>query len=133
MQIIMLVVYIILGFIAFFMIMQVIQVQLSKKSKGVKISGLEAPLSVLERKGVKGLVYFHSPSCHACKSITPVIQELKTQHKNIYDIDISINRNALDVFGVKATPTTMIVEDGIITNVILGARSKSFLKNLITW
>jgi thioredoxin-like negative regulator of GroEL len=128
----MILVYIFIGIIALFFIMQFNMIRMAKKSKGIRLSGLKGELKILEKKGSKGLVYFFSPSCHACKTQTPLIREMKSEYKNIYDIDISKDFQTAGIFGIKATPTTITVEDGMVNNVYLGAKPKEFLEKLIT-
>jgi thiol-disulfide isomerase/thioredoxin len=128
----MILVYIFAGIIALFFIMQINMIRMAKKSKGIKLSGLKGDLKVLEKKGSKGMVYFFSPSYHACKTQTPLIREMKSEYKNIFDIDISKDFETAGIFGIKATPTTITVEDGMINNVYLGAKPKEFLEKLIT-
>ncbi len=123
--------YIILGIFALFMIMQFGMVLAAKKSKGMKLSGLKANLKKLEGKGASGLVYFFSPSCHACKAQTPVIKTLQSNYKNVYDVDISKDSNTARIFGIKATPTTIAVEDGIIRQVFLGVKPQEFLEKIL--
>jgi len=103
----------------------------ARKSKGKKIEGLQGKLKSLEKKGSKGLVYFFSPSCHACKAQTPIIKELQSSNKNVYDVDISKDMDTARIFGVKATPSTIIVEDGIISRVLLGVKQKDILNNYL--
>lgn len=124
--------YFIGGIILLFILLQVITVLSSKKMKGNKLNGLTGRLKELENSDSKGLVYFFSPQCHACKTITPVIQQMKNEHKNIFDINVAENFDTARIFGIKATPTTILVKGGIISEVIIGARSKNDLENLLS-
>jgi thioredoxin 1 len=128
----MIILYIFTGIIALFLIMQFNMIRMAKRSKGIKLAGLKGELKILEKKGTKGLVYFFSPSCHACKTQSPLIREMKSEYRNIFDIDISKDFQTAGIFGIKATPTTITVEDGMINNVYLGAKPKEFLEKLIT-
>lgn len=125
------IIYIILGLIALIFSLQFMMIIQARKSKGKKITGLQGKLKNLERKGSRGLVYFFSPSCHACKAQTPIIKELQSSNKNVYDVDISKDMDTARIFGVKATPSTIIVEDGIISQVLLGVKQKDVLKNYL--
>jgi thioredoxin-like negative regulator of GroEL len=127
----MILVCVVTGIIGLFFIRQFNMIRMAQKSKGIKLSGLRGELKVLEKKGSKGLVYFFSPSCHACKTQTPLIREMKSEYKNIFDIDISKDFQTAGIFGIKATPTTITVEDGTVNNVYLGAKPKEFLERLI--
>jgi thioredoxin 1 len=112
-------------------IMQLNMLRMAKKSKGIQLSGLTGKMRILEKKGSKGLVYFFSPGCHACKAQTPAIKSLQSEYKNIYDVDISQDSETAQIFGIKATPTTVLVEDGVIRKVLLGAKSKEVLESLM--
>ncbi|HKI77218.1 MAG TPA: thioredoxin family protein [Ignavibacteriaceae bacterium] len=125
------IIYIILGIILLIFSLQFMMIIAARKSKGKKITGLQGKLKDLEKKGSKGLVYFFSPSCHACKAQTPIIKELQSSNKNVYDVDISKDMDTAKIFGVKATPSTIIVEDGIISQVLLGVKQKDVLKNYL--
>ncbi len=127
----MIVLYIVFGIIALFMLMQYAMVFSAKKSKGTKLNGLKGNLRKLEGKDTNGLVYFFSPSCHACKAQTPVIKTLQSKYKNVYDVDISKDFNTARVFGIKATPTTISVENGVIKQVFLGVKQKEFLEKYL--
>lgn len=125
------IIYIILGVIALIFSLQFMMIIQARKSKGKRVSGLHGKLKNLEKKGSKGLVYFFSPSCHACKAQTPIIRELQNSNKNVYDVDISRDMDTARIFGVKATPSTIIVEDGVISQVLLGVKQKDVLKNYL--
>ncbi|MHB1686992.1 MAG: thioredoxin family protein [Ignavibacteriaceae bacterium] len=127
----MIVLYVVFGIIALIMLMQYVMIFSAKKSKGTKLAGLKGNLKKLESNGTKGLVYFFSPSCHACKAQTPVIKTLQSNYKNVYDVDISKDFQTARVFGIKATPTTIAVEDGVIRQVFLGVKPQEFLEKYL--
>lgn len=123
--------YVITTIVGLFVIMQFSMLRMAKKSKGIRLSGLSGSMANLEKKGSKGLVYFFSPGCHACKIQTPLIKSMQSYYKNIYDVDISKDFKTAQIFGIKATPTTILVEDGVINQVLLGAKTKDILEDLI--
>ncbi len=125
------IVYIILAVVILILALQLLMVFAAKKSKGKKLKGLQGQLKGLEKDGSKGLVYFFSPTCHACKAQTPIIKELQSSNRNIFDVDISKDMDTAKIFGIKATPTTMIVKNGTISQVLLGVKQKSVLKNYL--
>ena len=92
---------------------------------------MKGTVQQIEKKGNSGIVYFHSPSCHVCKMQTPIITSLQKKYENVFDIDISKDYNSAKIFGVKATPTTVLVKDGIIQNVLLGAKPESVIEKLL--
>ncbi len=125
------VIYIIAGFALVFFSLQMSMVLSARKSKGKKISGLQGKLKILERNGSKGLVYFFSPGCRACKYQTPIIKELQSSDKNIFDVDISKDLQTARAFGIKATPTTVLIENGVVKQVMLGVKQKEDLRSYL--
>ncbi len=127
----MFILYILAGIFVLFIGLHIMTVFMAKRSKGMKLSGLKGDLKRLEQNGSKGLVYFHSPGCHACKAQTPVIKKLQNKYSNLYDIDVSKDYASAKVFGVKATPTMVQVENGIIKDIIIGARQENAIVSIL--
>lgn len=124
----MIVIYIIAAFVLLIFGLQLTMVISAKKSKGKKITGLQGRLKALERSGSKGLIYFFSPTCRTCKYQTPIIKELQSNNRNVFDVDISKDMQTARVFGIKATPTTILMENGAVKEVLLGVKQKEYLK-----
>lgn len=128
----MFILYIIAGIFVLFAGLQITTVYMAKRSKGMKVSGLKGNLKKLEQAGAKGLVYFHSPGCHACKAQTPVIKKLEAKYNNLYDVDVSKDYDSAKVFGIKATPTMVQVENGVIKEIIIGARQEQAIVSILS-
>ena len=120
--------YIISGIVILFVGLQLYMVLSAKRTKGTKLSGLSGKLRSLERNDSSGLVYFFSPSCRACTMQTPVIKDLQKSHSNIFDVDISRDLKTARIFGVKATPTTVAVRNGIIDKVFVGFKQQNIIE-----
>ncbi|MCE1189012.1 MAG: thioredoxin family protein [Ignavibacteria bacterium] len=127
----MIVIYVILAIVGLFILMQVSLVISSRKMKGKALVGLKGNLKDLEKNGTKGLVYFYSPGCRACTSVTPVIKNLQKKYKHVFDVDVSRDYSNASVFGVKATPTTIFMENGVVKEVIIGARSPQMFEDML--
>lgn len=127
----MIVVYIIGGIIALFLLLQYSMVFAAKRTQGTQLSGLQGKLKSLEKKGSKGMVYFFSPSCGACKAQTPIVKSLEKTYKNVFDVDISRDMETAKIFGVKATPTTVAVKDGVIDKVYLGVKQRDIYEQYL--
>lgn len=125
------IVYIVIGIVLLIFGLQFVMILAARKSRGKKLTGLKGKLKGLENNSSRGLVYFFSPSCHACKAQTPIIKELQSSNKNVFDVDISKDMETARIFGIKATPTTMIVENGKISQVLLGAKQKDVLRRYL--
>ena len=125
------VVYIILGVVLLFFGLQYSIILGAKKSKGKKVTGLKGKLKGLERNGSRGLIYFYTPTCRACKMQTPIIKELQSSNRNVFDVDISKDTDTAGIFGVKATPMTVVLENGVISQVLVGVKQKDVLRGYL--
>jgi len=77
------------------------------------------------------LFYFYSPSCGPCRSMTPIVDKLASQSAAVTKVDISQNPELAGRFGIRATPTTVLVEGDTIKEVRLGAQSQKQLQKLL--
>jgi thioredoxin 1 len=127
----MIILYIFLGIVALFILLQYSIVFSAKRTQGTKISGLPAKLKSLEKNGSKGIVYFFSPSCRACKAQTPIIKSLQKGYRNVFDVDISSDMETARIFGIKATPATVGVKNGVIDKVYVGVKQKDIFEQYL--
>ncbi|MDL1892969.1 thioredoxin family protein [Sphingobacteriales bacterium CHB3] len=103
----------------------------SKRNTGRKIEGVTGPLGEAIARGEKVMAYFFSPTCSQCKKLSPTIDRLRMEVPNIFKVDISEDKPTTRAFGVMATPTTVIVNEGIIQRVLLGIKPESDLRKLM--
>jgi len=101
-----------------------------KLKKGKEIPSFAGEIGERIQKGDKLLLYFYTPSCGACKAMTPVVEEMMKKKNNVYKINLSKDYDIGKIFGVMGTPATIVVNDSKIDQYILGARSKKFLVEL---
>ncbi len=110
-----------------------ILLQLSVVLQSRRMVGREAP--ALKAGGVPGqgveLVYFHSPGCGPCRTMTPVIEALAREGAPVLSIDVSKDQESARRYSVRATPTTILIRDGKIEKVLLGPQSPKKLKALL--
>lgn len=123
--------YIILAIVGFILFMQIFVRVSTLLKKGKEINGISGELGNRINTGEKLLVYFFSPTCAACKAITPIIDQMKKEKSNIYKIDISQKPKISRGFGVMGTPATILVENKKISQYILGAKSETYLRKLV--
>ena len=122
--------YVAMVIVGFFVFMRLLAWFSGIMKKGKPIPSFGGEIGKKIQAGEKLLLYFYTPSCGACKSMTPVIDEMKKEKKNIYKINLAKERKIGDIFGVLGTPATVIVENSQINQFILGAKSKNFLTSL---
>ncbi len=80
--------------------------------------------------------YFSSQNCGMCKGMTPIIEELSSGRKDIMMVDIS-SQNAKQAeiakrFGIMGTPSMVVVNQGKIKKVILGAKSRKKIETILS-
>lgn len=123
--------YIVLIIVGLFVVMQ-LYIRLSAVfKKGKVIEGVEGKLGNDIQAGRKLLVYFYTNRCAACKPMTPMIDRLRKEFKNIHKVNLAADMDTGRAFGVMGTPATILIEDQKIKSFNLGARTEAFLRNLI--
>lgn len=76
------------------------------------------------RDDPRRLYYFHSPQCGPCRATTPVVDRLRADHRNLIKVDVTRAPDLARAFGVLATPSFVLVEDGAIRRVHLGGQGE---------
>ncbi len=113
--------YLVLGLSTLFLGYLLWTKQASSRMKGHRLEELADLLPDQGRIGGTALVYFHTPACSACKSMTPRVENLRRDHPRVFVVDISTNPEAARRFGLLAMPTTLLARDGLVVEVIVGA------------
>ncbi len=121
---------IVLVFVGFFVFMRILVWVNGKIKKGKKIPPFSGEIGEKIQKGDKLLLYFYTPSCGACKAMTPVVDEMMKEKNNVYKINLAKDYSIGKIIGVMGTPATVVVNESKIDQFILGARSKKFLIDL---
>jgi len=93
------------------------------------VKNLGETLNTCDSQG--SLLYFFSPSCGPCRAMTPVIDKLNNDGKRAIKIDINDSPQLAHRFGIRATPTILVIKNRIIEKVLLGAQSESHLSKLL--
>jgi thioredoxin-like negative regulator of GroEL len=63
--------------------------------------------------------------------MTPLIDELTKSHDRVIKIDVQQDQTTTQSLGVRATPTTLLIKDNVVQQVLQGARSKKKLAQLV--
>ncbi|WP_457567811.1 thioredoxin family protein [Desulfurobacterium sp.] len=99
----------------------------SKRMKGKLLPVLQGEFSRL-KKG-KGIVYFYSPTCQPCKAMEPIIKKLVKDAKvRVVRVNVAEKPELARKFGILATPSEILVEDGKIVKVILGPATEGDIR-----
>ena len=120
---------VVLVLITLFVLFQLNMVRQAKKQIGEIAPDI--PAQDPSSSGQPTLLYFHSPNCGPCRSMSPMIDSLKTEFPNIHSIDISQDLATAQQYNVRATPTLVLVKDGKISDVLLGQKSAEKIRSLL--
>lgn len=104
----------------------------AKRAVGQPVGDLDPVIdSKLKERG-KVLLYFFSPNCGPCRTMTPVIGRLAGSHDNVFKFDVGQSLDLARKLGVMATPTVMLLTDGRIASVHLGGMSEKNIEALLS-
>ncbi len=112
--------YVILGVIALFILMQLSVRMRGKFRKGKPAPKVNGQLGKYIKNGDKVVAYFFSPSCSACRTQERYLPQVQEKFRNIVRINAGKERETASAFGVMGTPTTVIIEGGIIKDYFVG-------------
>ncbi len=77
------------------------------------------------------LYYFWSPQCAMCRGMTPLIDRLRETRSDLFKINAAESPELARGFGIAATPTLVLVRDGLVKKVLLGAQNEARILELL--
>lgn len=102
----------------------------ARKMRGQRVPEFDSSVEISPTSG-RRVLYFYSPNCGPCRAITPMMDQLVQEFGKVTKIDISQDLGLAKRFSVKATPTTLLVENETIADVILGAPKEGRLREFM--
>ncbi len=70
------------------------------------------------------LVYFMAPHCGMCRSTTPIIEALQNERDDVVSVDASERPDLAKALHVMATPSFVVVDNGRVEKLAVGAKSQ---------
>jgi len=120
------------GLVAAFIGLQVFMVRRMVRKQGQPPPTLDGKAGRRIERGKPALFYFFSPQCGACRAMTPVVKSMASHDDGVFPVDISQDMATARKFGVMATPTTIVVRDGVIARVLVGPQPETTLRGLMS-
>ncbi|SEO37565.1 thioredoxin [Propionispora vibrioides] len=74
------------------------------------------------------LVDFWAPWCGYCTKLSPILDELATEHASkmkVVKVNVDENRSLAQDYGVMSLPTMLLFKDGVQTEKLMGYMPKS--------
>jgi len=123
--------YLIPAFIVAFLLFNLSPLWPAYRARGRAVPELESLLTAAQRNQPRLLVYFWSPTCGICRSMTPVIDRLATERQNVIKINVAESAALAHQFGVMATPSLALVERGVIRKLVVGGKTEPQIRALL--
>lgn len=79
------------------------------------------------------LLDFYAEWCGPCNMLSPIIDEISNENKNIkvYKVNIDVETNLVNKFNIVSVPTILIFKNGEITSRVSGLTDKNQILSMI--
>ena len=80
------------------------------------------------------LLDFYAPWCGPCRMVAPVLEEIATENPEIKVVKVNVDDepDLAQRFRTYSIPTLVVMKDGVITQQVVGARSKEQILQLLS-
>jgi len=103
----------------------------SKALQGSRIDHLSAKIPELANFPRAAMLYCYSPRCGPCRSMSPLIDQLRAEGRPIIKLDIGEDVQLARELGVRAAPTLILLRKNVIQQVQIGARSRAQIERML--
>lgn len=103
----------------------------TRSSEGRSSAPLNAAFPRLASRPGPALVYCFSPQCRPCRPMSDDVDRLVAEGLPIYPLDIERHPALAREFGIRATPTLIVIEDRTVRRMVLGVKTARFMRGLI--
>ena len=104
----------------------------ARRSKGKPAPDTSVIPGNEDRGHGRWLYYFHASHCGHCKTMTPVVRKLAETHTNLLEISVDNHMPLARAFGISATPSLVVVDDGVISQIRLGGKNEQQILAMLT-
>ena len=77
------------------------------------------------------MIYFYSDHCPPCTRVSPHIDALRETHANVYKVNAATHSELAWRFKITGTPTVVVVQNGEICHMLVGAVSMKKLQQAL--
>lgn len=103
----------------------------TRTSEGRSADALYQVFPALSGRDGVSLVYCFSPGCRPCRPMSLEVDRLIEQGAPIYKLDVYAQPSLAREYGIRATPTLMVVQGGVISRMLLGVKTRQAMQQLI--
>jgi thioredoxin 1 len=123
--------YLIATFIVVLVLINFLPLLRARQARGRSVPELDALLTDAQRGQQRLMVYFWSPTCGMCRGMTPIIDKLAAERGDVLKVNAAESVALAKHFGVMATPSLALVEQGVVKKLVVGARSEPQIRVLL--
>lgn len=123
--------YIPLVLIGFLTLMQIFMRLSSRLARGKTVKGFDSITTLEQRQMERVIIYFTSGFCAPCKAMAPMIQTIADETGAIIKLDALEYGEMATEMGARGAPAFVLVENGIIEKVHLGALTEKRIKEML--
>lgn len=115
-----LVIALVVGFVALSLGVPLWAARRAARLKGAPLPMLPGALGQRINASPTALIYFFTPTCPACRPVTPRMKALADSGKPVFPIDATRDPELARALSVMAAPTTVEVQGGKVVGVHIG-------------
>ncbi len=79
----------------------------------------------------KALVYCFSPGCGPCRPMSKEVDNLAATGAPVFKLDVSQHAALSRELGIRAAPTLILIENRVITRMVLGVKTAREMRRLL--
>jgi thioredoxin 1 len=103
----------------------------TRASEGRSAQTLYQYFPALGSMSGRALVYCYSPRCGPCKPMSKEVDSLVTAGAPVFKLDITEHPELCREYGIRVTPTLILIENGIVSRLVIGVKTASYMRALI--
>lgn len=122
--------YLFIGAVAAMYLLRFLFVRYAKRARGKvapDTSAIDGDAHAMRRR----VYYFSGPNCGSCRAMTPMVERMQAKYPNLISVNIEESMELAKAFNIAATPSFVLVNEGVISQVLLGVQSEQKLKRLL--
>jgi thioredoxin 1 len=118
------------GLVLFLVWPRIQNVLSARRNEGKAVEGLENVIGETAARRECVVLYFYSPGCGACRSMTPRVERLGRDCDNIHAINAEDHRDWVLGLGVTGLPSVAVIRNGRLEQLALGTASDRRLRTM---
>lgn len=103
----------------------------TRASEGRSSASLAAVFPQLETQSGCTLIYCFAPQCRPCLPMSREVDQLEAEGLPICRLDVQQHPDLAREYGIRATPTLIVVDNGVVSRMVLGVKTAGFMRRLI--